>query len=111
MFTVTVPNQCGCFIKSEFKGEKSFDNQKDAYTYAKILEELMNEEFCGKHHYFAQKVDEYNFILQGAINPNASAGCSSGSCGTGSCGSTSCSPDMMDNSPVSNGCGSGCGCH
>jgi hypothetical protein len=109
MYTVTVENQCGCFKKSEFKPEKTFDNQQDAYQYAKILEELMAEEFCGKHIFVAQRVSDNHFILNGVANPN-SGGCGTGSCGTGSCDTGACDTDI-DNAPVSGGCGTGCGCH
>lgn len=86
MYTVQMEHECGCFLKSEFKREKSFDNQKDAYTYSKILEELMNEEFCSKHLFFSQKVGENHFLIRVADNPAGAGSCSTGgSCGT-SCG-------------------------
>ncbi len=85
MYTVTIERECGCFKKSEYKKEKSFDNQQDAYMYSKILEELMNEEFCSKHLFFAQKVDDDNFMIRVAENPGAGSCSTGGSCGT-SCG-------------------------
>ncbi len=84
MYNVHIEHQCGCFKKSEYKPEKSFDNQKDAYNYSQIVCELMNEEFCQKHHFFAQKAEENDFIIRVVENPNAGS-CSSGGCGT-SCG-------------------------
>jgi hypothetical protein len=85
MYTVQIERECGCFRKSEYKKEKSFDNQKDAYHYSKVLEELMNEEFCTKHLFIAQRVGDYDFVIRVADNPNAGGSCSTGSCGT-SCG-------------------------
>jgi hypothetical protein len=81
-------HECGCFKKSEYTNDKSFDNQQDAYNYANIVTEFMNEEFCSKHLFFAQKADDDAFVIRVVENPNASASaCStdSGSCGT-SCG-------------------------
>ena len=85
MYTVQVEHECGCFKKSEYNNNKSFEKQQDAYQYAKILEELMNEEFCTKHYFFVQKEDENLFMVRVVDNPNAGGSCSTGSCGT-SCG-------------------------
>lgn len=87
MYTVQIEHECSCFRKSEYKSEKAFDNQQDAYTYSKILEELMNEEFCGKHLFFSQKIGANDYLIRVAENPNGGGGgCSSGSCGCGTGG-------------------------
>ena len=86
MYTVQMENECGCFKRSEFESDKSFEKQQDAYNYANIASEIMNEEFCSKHLFFAQKTDGNAFIIRVAENPNASGG----SCGTGSCGPCGC---------------------
>jgi hypothetical protein len=85
MYKVQVEHECGCFKKSEYNNNKSFENQQDAYQYAKILEELMNEEFCKKHLFFVQKAEDELFMVRVVDNPNAGGSCSTGSCGTG-CG-------------------------
>lgn len=88
MYTVQMEHKCGCFKRSEFESDKSFEKQQDAYNYANIAAELMNEEFCSKHLFFAQKIDDNAFLIRVAENPNASGNsCSTagGSCGT-SCG-------------------------
>jgi len=86
MYTVQMEHQCGCFKRSEFESEKSFEKQQDAYNYANIASELMSEEFCGKHLFFAQKTDDNAFVIRVAENPNASGS----SCSTGSCGPCGC---------------------
>ena len=86
MYTVQMEHQCGCFKRSEFENEKSFEKQQDAYNYANIASELMSEEFCGKHLFFAQKTDDNAFVIRVAENPNGSGG----SCSTGSCGPCGC---------------------
>ncbi|MCH9812888.1 MAG: hypothetical protein K0U47_02975 [Epsilonproteobacteria bacterium] len=90
MYTVQMEHECGCFKKSEYKSEKSFDNQKDAYQYSNILVELMSEEFCNKHLFFVQKANDNEFLIRVVDNPNAGSACSSGGCGTGSSGSCGC---------------------
>lgn len=82
MFTVTVEKECGCFKKSEYQKEKSFEKQQDAYMYSKALEELMNEEFCKKHLFFAQKTGDQTFMIKVADNPNKGGCCGSGHCGS-----------------------------
>lgn len=88
MNTVHIEHECGCFKKSEFEAQKSFENQRDAYQYANILAEHMNEDFCGKHMFVSEKIEGDDFLIRVANNPNAgscstdgSSSCSSGSCG------------------------------
>ena len=96
MYTVTMENECACFKRSEYKSEKTFDNQQDAYNYANIVTEFMTEDFCTTHLFFPQKVSDNEFMIRVVANPN------SGSCSTGSCGPTEDS---------SSSCSTGsCGC-
>jgi len=85
MNTVEVEFECGCFKKSEYNKEQTFDNQQDAYNYANILVELMNEEFCSKHLFVGQQTMDDNFVIQVLDNPNAGGSCSTGSCGPCGC--------------------------
>ena len=89
MYTVYIEHECACFKKSEYENEKSFGNQQDAYNYAHLLAEFMNEDFCTTHIFTAQLIDDHDFLIRVSANPNA------GSCGTGSSGSS---------------CGTSCGC-
>jgi len=89
MYTVQMEHECGCFKRSEYTNEMSFDNQQDAYNYSNILVELMNEDFCTKHLFFAQKAGDNTFLISVSENPNAGSACgtnSASSCSTGSCG-------------------------
>lgn len=88
MYTVYMEQECGCFKKSEFEKEKSFDNQRDAYQYSNLLAEHMNEDFCGKHLFVSEKIAGNDFVIRVGENPN-SGSCgtdSSSSCSSGSCG-------------------------
>jgi len=99
MYVVEMEHECGCFKKSEYASEKSFGTQKDAYNYANILAELMNEEFCSTHLFSAQKTESDGFVIRVVNNPNAASSCSDGSCSTD------------DASMVDDSCSSGsCGC-
>lgn len=89
MYTVQMEYECGCFKKSEYVNNKSFDTQRDAYNYANILTELMNDDFCTKHMFVAQKIGDYEFIIRVSDNPNAGSSCGTDtgtSCSSGSCG-------------------------
>jgi hypothetical protein len=81
MYSVTVEKECGCFKRSEYQKEKSFENKDDAFMYSKALEELMNEEFCKKHLFFAQATDDTNFVIRVADNPRGGGCCGGGHCG------------------------------
>lgn len=80
MYTVEIERQCGCFKRSDFEAEKSFDNQQDAYNYANIASEIMNEDFCSKHNFFAQRTENDGFVIRVADAGQGGGGCGS-SCG------------------------------
>jgi len=85
MYNVHMEYECGCFKKSDYTGEKQFENQQDAYNYANIVTELMNEEFCTQHVFVAQKVAGDDFVIRVTDNPNFGGSCSTGSCGPCGC--------------------------
>lgn len=104
MYTVEMEHKCNCFNKSEYEDSKSFDTHKDAYNYSKMLAELMNEDFCTKHLFVAQRVGDSEFLIRVSANKNASISCDTG-------------PNSTDDVSVGvsmysddNSCGSGCGC-
>ena len=86
MYTVQMEHECGCFKKSEFKKIKTFDKQQDAYNYANIAAELMNEDFCTKHYFTTQRVGNYEFFIRVVDNPNSTSSCSTVSGTAGGCG-------------------------
>ena len=81
MYSVIVEKECGCFKKSEYQKEKSFDRKEDAFLYSKALEELMNEEFCKKHIFFSREVEQNKFMIRVVENPNGAGCCGGGHCG------------------------------
>jgi hypothetical protein len=80
MFTVEVEKECGCFRKSDYQKEKSFENKDEAILYTESLIDLMHDEFCGKHHFVPHTVNENH--VQIVFGSSHGGGC----CGGGHCG-------------------------
>lgn len=81
MYTIEVEKECGCFKKSEYDKEKSFENKDEAILYTESLVDLMNEEFCGKHNFMPVTVNENHVKI--IFGQSSSGG---GCCGGGHCG-------------------------
>lgn len=82
MFNVQVALECGCFRKSEYQKEKSFEKRDDAILYSNAIAELMNEEFCKKHIFSPHEVERGEFVIAGNARPSGGGG---GCCGGGHC--------------------------
>lgn len=110
MYTVNMEEECPCFQKSEYTNGNTFPTQQEAYAYANLLAELMNEEFCGRHTFCAQKVQEDDFIIKVALNTISVSGCSTGvTCDVG-CGSTDEWTLESTDKSKNESCETGCGC-
>ncbi len=110
MYTVQMEKECACFKKSEYSNNNTFKTQQDAYKYANIVAELMNEEFCGRHTFSSQRAEDNNFVIGVAINATFVSGCSTGvSCDVG-CGSTDDWTLESTDNANNDSCGTGCGC-
>ena len=80
--------ECKCFKKSEYTNNVTFDTQKDAYNYATIVAEFMNEEFCSQHIFAAHRAEGGNFLITATVNVEAVTGVAPHvSCSVG-CGSS-----------------------
>lgn len=80
--------ECACFRKSEYTNNMKFETQKDAYNYANIVAEFMNEEFCSQHIFVAHRGEGDYFFIAVTINAEALSGVEPHiTCDTG-CGST-----------------------
>jgi hypothetical protein len=51
MITVKMEKQCGCFKRSDFKEEQTFETKEEALKEALAMCEDMNETFCQKHNF------------------------------------------------------------
>lgn len=109
MYKVFMEKECACFEKSEYTNNNTFKTQQEAYNYANILAELMNEEFCSKHTFYSQVAEDNSFIIRVALNATYVSGCSTGvTCDVG-CGSTD-DWTLEETAKSDESCGTGCGC-
>ncbi len=81
MFTINVEKECGCFKRSAYDNNMTFDNKDDALIQAKLMESHMNQKFCQKHMFYTQESDD-TFIIRVEDKPKESTG---GCCGGGHC--------------------------
>lgn len=51
MITLKMEKQCGCFKKSDFQDEQTFETKEEALKEALAMCEDMNETFCQKHNF------------------------------------------------------------
>ncbi|MDQ7042233.1 MAG: hypothetical protein Q9M40_03945 [Sulfurimonas sp.] len=108
MFTVIMEEECSCFKKSEYTNNNTFKTQQEAYQYANIVAELMNDEFCSRHTFEAQIAEGNTFVIRVAQNATSVSGCSTGvTCDVG-CESTD--DWTLEATSGAESCGTGCGC-
>ena len=79
MYSIVVDKECGCFRKSEFENNMSFESKDDALMQAGLMQNHMNNKFCGKHGFTLTENGNKFEITMG--EPQASSGC----CGGGHC--------------------------
>ena len=83
MYSINVEKECGCFKRSPFDNNRSFDNKDDALIEAKKMENHMNEEFCGKHKFeLIENGNNFVISMKAPAAPQPTAG---GCCGGGHC--------------------------
>jgi hypothetical protein len=61
MYTIEMEKECSCFIKSGHESTMTFETREDMYNKARVLECLMNQQFCMKH--FFEAVDYGDKII------------------------------------------------
>ncbi|NEW60392.1 hypothetical protein GSY74_03780 [Sulfurovum sp. bin170] len=80
MFTITVDKECGCFKKSDFENNKSYESNDDALMEAQAMVNHMNDKFCQKHS-FTLSENGSRFSIAMNVPTKADSGC----CGGGHC--------------------------
>ncbi len=80
MHKIIVEKECGCFKKSSYENNMSFNSKDDALLQANLMANHMNTEFCQKHE-FELREDGNNFIIAVDMKQQESTGC----CGGGHC--------------------------
>lgn len=81
MFTINIDKECGCFKRSPYENNMSFESKDDALIQAQTMVNHMNTKFCQKHE-FGLSEDGQNFSIAMEMKK---APASSGCCGGGHC--------------------------
>jgi len=81
MFTINIEKECGCFKRSAYDNNMSFESKDDALIQARLMESHMNQKFCQKH-LFTLTENGNTFQISVENKPQASSG---GCCGGGHC--------------------------
>jgi hypothetical protein len=66
MYEVKVSLECGCFKKSAYNAQSSFENKEEALSTAQKMVDDMNTNFCGKHK-FSLNEDGNNINIEVAL--------------------------------------------
>ena len=80
MFTISINKECGCFKRSDYQNNKSFESKDDALLEATTMTKDMNENFCQKHE-FALSEDGKNMNITMSPKAQEKTEC----CGGGHC--------------------------
>jgi len=68
MYTIEIEHECGCFKKSNFKNNMTFETKEDCIAKARVMECLMNQQFCMKH--FFEAVDYGDkIVIHSSLRP------------------------------------------
>lgn len=68
MYTIEIEKECSCFKKSGFEKTMTFESREDMYNKARVLECLMNQQFCMTH--FFEAVDYGDkIIIHSSVRP------------------------------------------
>ena len=78
MFEVAVEKECGCFKKSDFQNNLTFNSKDDALMQAVEMSKEMNENFCQKHEFTV--IEEGNQIMISVQERHKSGCCGGGHC-------------------------------
>jgi hypothetical protein len=68
MYTIEIEKECGCFKKSGFEKTMTFESREDMYNKARVLECLMNQQFCMTHFFEAVDYGE-KIIIHSSVRP------------------------------------------
>jgi hypothetical protein len=58
MYTIRIEKECSCFKKSNIENNMTFETKEDALAKARVLECIMNQDFCHKHYFDAVDMGE-----------------------------------------------------
>lgn len=68
MYTIEMEKECSCFIKSGQASKLTFETREDMINKARVLECLMNQQFCMKHYFEAVDYGE-KIVIHVSVRP------------------------------------------
>jgi len=68
MYTIEMEKECSCFKKSDFDSVMTFETREDMINKARVLECLMNQQFCMKHFFEAVDYGE-KIVIHSTVRP------------------------------------------
>lgn len=68
MYTIRVEKECGCFKKSGFENNLTFETKEEAIMKARVMECRMNQEFCFKHYFDAVDMGD-EIVIHSTLRP------------------------------------------
>lgn len=68
MYTIEMEKECSCFKKSGHESTMTFESREDMINKARVLECLMNQQFCMKHFFEAVDYGE-KIIIHSSVRP------------------------------------------
>ncbi|MDF1875116.1 hypothetical protein JHD48_05165 [Sulfurimonas sp. SAG-AH-194-I05] len=68
MYTIEMEKECSCFKKSNHASVMEFESREDMINKARVLECLMNQQFCMKHYFEAVDYGE-KIIIHSSVRP------------------------------------------
>ncbi|MDF1883518.1 hypothetical protein JHD49_06150 [Sulfurimonas sp. SAG-AH-194-C21] len=68
MYTIEIEKECACFLKSDIKNNMEFETREDMINKARVIECLMNQNFCMTHYF--QAVDyQDKIVIHSTVRP------------------------------------------
>ena len=68
MYTIVIEEECSCFKKSGMENNMTFENREDMLNKARVMECLMNQQFCMKHYFEAVDYDT-KIVMHRTVRP------------------------------------------
>lgn len=68
MYTIEIEKECSCFKKSRFDKVTTYESREDMINKARVMECLMNQQFCMKHFFEAVDYGE-KIIIHSSVRP------------------------------------------
>lgn len=68
MYTIEIEKECSCVKKSDFDKNMTFETREDMINKARVMECLMNQQFCMTHFFEAVDYGE-KIVIHSSVRP------------------------------------------